>query len=1227
MDELTVSGNGRIDWNRAGTAPEIVPLAAELSADGGESWSPLPAWERKTGGWEIEGLSLPSSGLVRARGRTSGGFANGSGGLVETVRVFVNPPALATLPASGVGMDSAVLNGTVTPNGAASVFFEYGPTTAYGFTTQARELSGSLPLNQAEEIGGLSGLYHFRIVAVTSGGTYYGEDSTFVTAPVPPLAVTANPVAVSPTGATLVGAVNPRGRETTVYFEYGATTLYGNTTEPQIIPAGNNAVEVIDPITGLNAGATYHYRIVAENSGGTAYGSDVSFQATSGGTTTAPPSVVTGGATETTTTGAILNGTVNPNGGFTNAFFEYGTTPALGSVSPALGAGNGSVPANLFWTVAGLEPGTVYHYRLVAVNSLGTTQGSMLVFTTNFPAPLAVTGGAEAISTTAARVSGSVRARHAATQVFCDFGTDGVTFPNSVSAVPATVTGDEETPVTADLVNLQQGVTYHYRIRAVSGGGTTMGETGSFTPAILSGLTRVFPAAPSSTAGTLMVTLNPAGIASGWRFTGEREWRASGSTATGLTAGDRQVEFRPVPGHIHPLPEIVSVTGGGVAREYDYYETEAPATGGLTVLLKPDDLSDPGVPDEERPKWRLLGENESQWKNGGETLAGLPEGRHLIEFREAPGRATPPVAAVTVEAGETSTVTITYFLSPSTVGAAPVPLDFATVSTDQSLPYAHIGQIRSDAGLASGFVVKPRVVATAAHVVFDDGSLSFVTGLQWLFQRDRNVHEPVPQVPRGFYVFDGYAALREAENTPGDSSPQSQNLDVATLYFNEDAGRGGSYGGFLASDTLVNEFLISPALKTLAGYPVDGVSAALRGRMHATAPVNAAFTAGYGRTHSTADLRGTGGMSGGPLCVRHPNGNYYPAAIYLGGSAQAIVRAIDSDVIELFNRAENSANGGPPHTGGGITHTSVSGIPNPGNPGIISIIIKPPAGFPDSAVANARWGLSPETPARPGGSQRAGLSPGNYILQLNAIPGFQTPLPQTVQVTGGQTRVVTFTYVASLPPPPVITSSGGVTVAHGQPLSYQIAATNSPTSYSLTGTLPGGVTFHAGTGLISGIPQEAGNFPVTVRATNAGGTGSRLVTFTVNAPSHTPLEEWRFLHFGTTENTGIAADHEDADHDGQSNLAEYHAGTDPKNPADVFKTLSTVRTGNTFTLTVPGKAGRVYQLQRRDNLSAGPWTPVVTTEPLGADGAVELTDPAAHSPHAFYRVWVELAEP
>jgi hypothetical protein len=154
-------------------------------------------------------------------------------------------------------------------------------------------------------------------------------------------------------------------------------------------------------------------------------------------------------------------------------------------------------------------------------------------------------------------------------------------------------------------------------------------------------------------------------------------------------------------------------------------------------------------------------------------------------------------------------------------------------------------------------------------------------------------------------------------------------------------GRGG-VGGFLASEAKdENEFLSSSVEKMLAGYPVDGIPEGDLGKVHATPVFTDALIPAFGETWTTSAVYGVGGISGGPLFARHSNGAFYPAAIYLGGSGQAVVRAIDSDVVDLFLRAEASGNGGENNTGGGITHTSVAGNISATDPGALRVVIEP----------------------------------------------------------------------------------------------------------------------------------------------------------------------------------------------------------------------------------------------------------------------------------------------
>jgi uncharacterized repeat protein (TIGR03803 family) len=79
-----------------------------------------------------------------------------------------------------------------------------------------------------------------------------------------------------------------------------------------------------------------------------------------------------------------------------------------------------------------------------------------------------------------------------------------------------------------------------------------------------------------------------------------------------------------------------------------------------------------------------------------------------------------------------------------------------------------------------------------------------------------------------------------------------------------------------------------------------------------------------------------------------------------------------------------------------------------------------------------------------------------------------------------------------------------VTVTVGNFFSYQITATNSPTSYGVGG-LPAGVTINTATGLISGTPTVLGTFTVPLTASNAGGTGNGTLTILVQ-PATTPTD-------------------------------------------------------------------------------------------------------------------------
>jgi hypothetical protein len=120
----------------------------------------------------------------------------------------------------------------------------------------------------------------------------------------------------------------------------------------------------------LNPGVTYHFRTAATNDYGLAYGSDQSFT-----TARLGPQVTTLSATAVTTTSATINGTVNPNGSPTTAWFEWwDATPEYGNRTPVADLGSGTNALPLSAALAGLNPGVTYHFHITTLRQRTTSR-------------------------------------------------------------------------------------------------------------------------------------------------------------------------------------------------------------------------------------------------------------------------------------------------------------------------------------------------------------------------------------------------------------------------------------------------------------------------------------------------------------------------------------------------------------------------------------------------------------------------------------------------------------------------------------------------------------------------------------------------------------------------------------------------------------------------------------------------------------------------------------
>ena len=105
---------------------------------------------------------------------------------------------------------------------------------------------------------------------------------------------------VGETSATLNGTLGAGG-SSTAYFQYGTTAAYGASTAAQSVGASSSPSPLAAAIGGLAPGTTYHFRLVAENSGGVVYGGDQTFTTEARGATSTTEVITTPPAQPTPT--------------------------------------------------------------------------------------------------------------------------------------------------------------------------------------------------------------------------------------------------------------------------------------------------------------------------------------------------------------------------------------------------------------------------------------------------------------------------------------------------------------------------------------------------------------------------------------------------------------------------------------------------------------------------------------------------------------------------------------------------------------------------------------------------------------------------------------------------------------------------------------------------------------------------------------------------------------
>lgn len=205
-------------------------------------------------------------------------------------------------------------------------------------------------------------------------------------------APTIDPVTIfDGTTATFSGEVVSNEIEVTYHFEYSTdgvdwTSFPVPDAEPGSVPG---TIPVSQEATGLTGSQEYRVRLVQNRpaGGGRAISLETTFT-----TDPAAPAITGTEATQITDTAATLRSTLDAQNQGTTYYFEYtddadfqanGFDNAIKTAAGDAGSGGGPLP--IARDVAGLVPGTLYHFRLVAENATSETVGPEATFTT-YPA-------------------------------------------------------------------------------------------------------------------------------------------------------------------------------------------------------------------------------------------------------------------------------------------------------------------------------------------------------------------------------------------------------------------------------------------------------------------------------------------------------------------------------------------------------------------------------------------------------------------------------------------------------------------------------------------------------------------------------------------------------------------------------------------------------------------------------------------------------------------------
>jgi uncharacterized protein (TIGR02145 family) len=337
----------------------------------------------------ITGLSAGTLYYVRSYATNSAGTTYGAE-ISFTTSAISLATLNATVAASSITVSTAVSGGNITADGGSPITARgvvWGTTSDPTVSLSTKTSNGTGTGSFTSNITGLSAgtLYYVRSYATNSSGTSYGAQISFTTSAgsLATLAATTPPWPITTSTAVSGGFIfadggSPITARGVVWQASSSTGL--DVSLSTKTSDGTGTGSFTSNITGLSPNTLYYVSSYATNSAGTRYGTATSFYTLAA---TSPTISATVTATSITSSTATSGGNISADGGspITARGVVWGTTsdPTVSlSTKTSNGTGTGSFTSN----ITGLSAGTLYYVRSYATNSVGTSYGTQVSFTT-----------------------------------------------------------------------------------------------------------------------------------------------------------------------------------------------------------------------------------------------------------------------------------------------------------------------------------------------------------------------------------------------------------------------------------------------------------------------------------------------------------------------------------------------------------------------------------------------------------------------------------------------------------------------------------------------------------------------------------------------------------------------------------------------------------------------------------------------------------------------------